>query len=186
VNWTHIIIHHTGAEEKDAAQVRTYHKSLSWRDVGYHYVIERDGRVVPGRDLSLPGAHCRAGGKNFKGIGVALIGNLENHPPLAAQRAALPGLLAELCLLFNIQPDHVLGYREVLGAATACPGRYLDMAAVRQELAARLASGGKDAPAPPPGPEGGKASGLWRDQAGAFAKRENAEALRGKAPGYRL
>ncbi|MDH7577342.1 MAG: SPOR domain-containing protein [Bacillota bacterium] len=58
------------------------------------------------------------------------------------------------------------------------------MDGVRRDLAARLASGGQDAPAPPPGPEGGgppepapPASGLWRVQAGAFARKENAEAL---------
>ena len=29
-----------------------------FRDIGYHYYITRDGRVHPGRPLSLEGAHC--------------------------------------------------------------------------------------------------------------------------------
>ena len=53
----HIVLHHTGAEEKDAAQVRRYHLSLGWRDVGYNYILERDGRVVEGRPPDIPGAH---------------------------------------------------------------------------------------------------------------------------------
>lgn len=189
-NWSYIIVHHTGAEERDAEQVRRYHLSLGWRDIGYHYVIERDGKVVPGRSLDLPGAHCRDGGMNTKGIGVALLGNLENHPPLPVQVTSLYALLVDLCRRFNIPPDHILGHREVKGAATDCPGRCLDMDWVRRELAARLAPSGQDAPAPPPGPEGGvppvpasQTSGLWRVQAGAFAKRENAETLAGRLRG---
>jgi len=61
-NWSYIIIHHTGAEEKDTAQVRRYHLSLGWQDIGYHYVIERDGKVVPGRSLELVGATVRQPG----------------------------------------------------------------------------------------------------------------------------
>ncbi|BCV21898.1 N-acetylmuramoyl-L-alanine amidase [Moorella sp. Hama-1] len=68
----YIIIHHTGAEEKDAEQVRRYHLSLGWRDVGYNYIIERDGRVVAGRSLAIPGAHCRDAGMNFKSAGMAV------------------------------------------------------------------------------------------------------------------
>jgi len=30
-NWSYIIVHHTGAEERDAEQVRRYHLSLGWR-----------------------------------------------------------------------------------------------------------------------------------------------------------
>ena len=184
-NWTHVIVHHTGAEEKDAAQVRRYHLSLGWVDIGYHYVVERDGTVVSGRSLSLQGAHCAAGGMNFYGIGVALLGNLENHPPLAAQRTSLNNLLLELCRRFNIPAQRVLGHREVPGAATACPGRNLDMAAVRDELAKLLAEQDAGARAGEPGEESkgsaGKQEsapgGLWRVQVGAFARKENAEAL---------
>jgi hypothetical protein len=184
VNWSYVIVHHTGAEERDAEQVRRYHLSLGWRDIGYNFVIERDGRVALGRSLDLPGAHCRADGMNSKGIGVAVIGNLESHPPLPGQSASLLELLADLCRRFGIQPDRVLGHREVRGAATDCPGRYLDMEGVRRELAERLASGGKGASPPPPSQGGGMPtqlaqppSGLWRVQAGAFASKEKAEAL---------
>lgn len=124
---------------------------------------------------------------NTKGIGVALIGNLENHPPLPEQVTSLCSLLVGLCRRFSIQPDHILGHREVPGASTDCSGSHLDMAALQRELAARLASGGQDAPAPPPAQEGGISSepapqtpGIWRVQAGAFAKRENAEAHAGR------
>jgi len=166
-NWTHIIVHHTGAEEKDAAQVRRYHLSLGWRDIGYHYVIERDGRVVPGRSLDLPGAHCKAAGMNFKGIGVAVLGNLNNHPPLPPQVVSLESLVLDLRERFGIPAANVLGHREVPGAATDCPGRFLELERLRGR--AQRAPG-----QPAPGTRSGK---VYRVQAGAFSVRENAEAL---------
>ena len=40
--------------------IRTYHTTVKgWSDIGYHYVIERDGTCSTGRDESLVGAHCK-------------------------------------------------------------------------------------------------------------------------------
>lgn len=128
---THIVVHHTGAEERDAAQVKRYHLSLGWRDVGYNYIIERDGRVVRGRSLNIPGAHCRNGGMNRAGIGIALIGNLHKHPPVTDQYRSLLKLLRELMQAYGIPAQRVLGHREVPGAATICPGQYLKTSKIR-------------------------------------------------------
>ena len=43
-----------------------------WDDVGYHYIIRRDGIVERGRGESVAGAHCR--GKNQSSIGICLVG----------------------------------------------------------------------------------------------------------------
>ncbi len=168
-NWTHIIVHHTGAEEKDTEQVRRYHLSLGWRDIGYHYVIERDGRVVPGRSLDLPGAHCKAAGMNFKGIGVAVLGNLNNHPPLPLQEGALENLVRSLQQRFGIPAANMLGHREVPGAATDCPGRFLDMERLRSLIGEAEDTAPRTQPAK-----------IYRVQAGVFSVRENAEVLAGR------
>lgn len=60
---------------------------------------------------------------------------------------------------YRIPQAHVLGHREVPGAATACPGRHLDLAALRRTL---TETAGQT---------------LYRVQAGAFANRARAEAL---------
>ncbi len=70
-----------------------------FRDIGYHYYITRDGRVHPGRPLSLEGAHCF--GHNRHSIGICYEGGLDGEgnpadtrtPP---QKAALAQLLQEL------------------------------------------------------------------------------------------
>lgn len=130
----YIIVHHTGVEEKNALQVKRYHMSLGWQDVGYNFLIERKGKVVKGRDLSLPGAHCKAGGMNRKSVGVAVIGNLEEHAPSRQAYEALVKLCVRLCGDTGIPPERVLGHREVPGAATDCPGKFLAMDAVREEV----------------------------------------------------
>ncbi|WP_227762435.1 peptidoglycan recognition protein family protein [Zhaonella formicivorans] len=121
---THIILHHTGAEEKDARQVRRYHLSKGWRDVGYNFIIERDGRVVRGRSLAMPGAHCAASGMNYRGIGVAVIGNMENRRLTEEQFLALRRLISSIMEEYGIAWENVLLHRDVPGARTRCPGKY--------------------------------------------------------------
>jgi len=165
VPWTHILVHHSGAEEASAAQIRAYHKSLGWRDAGYHYLIERDGRVVNGRPPTMRGAHCVAGNMNRKALGICVIGNLENRPPTPAQREALTALVRRLAAEHRIPAANVLGHGEVPGAATACPGRHMDMPALRRELAGCQH------------PDDGRPAGRSRVQVGAYTRPEAAAAM---------
>ena len=118
-----IIIHCTATPEGidyTVSQIRKDHLSRGWSDIGYHYVIYRDGSIHVGRDVNLSGAHCT--GHNSHSIGVAYIGGLENKPntpyiSLKAkdtrteeQRAALVSLLTDLKKLY---PNAViLGHRD--------------------------------------------------------------------------
>lgn len=180
MNRQYLIIHHTGAGEKDTDQIRRYHKSLGWRDIGYNFVIEKSGLVVPGRSLDQPGAHCRAGGMNTKGIGIALIGNLEEHPPTPEQLRALYGLLGRLMVEHHIPVENVLGHRDVPGAATACPGKYFSLEEVRGSVQGHLNQtitdgdtlGNRQAGTAQKKKPG---SDLWLVQVGAFSSRERAK-----------
>jgi len=140
LNWQYVILHHTGAEDINAAQVERYHLSLGWSAVGYNYIIENSGNIVVGRSLNLPGAHCRASGMNFRGIGVALTGNFERKRPTLAQVTSLAGLLHELYLAHEIPPDRFLGHNQVPGARTSCPGRNFPYKGLFELLAHRLLS----------------------------------------------
>ena len=76
-----IIIHCTATPEgKDytVEQIRADHKKQGWSDIGYHYVIYRDGSIHEGRDVDLIGAHCV--GHNAYSIGVCYVGGVENKP----------------------------------------------------------------------------------------------------------
>lgn len=117
---THIILHHTAAEEKDTEQIRRYHMSKGWQDIGYDYVIEKDGKVVEGRSLSIQGAHAGVTYYNQHAIGVAVIGNLSNRDIYPAQLSALVDLVYNLMKKWNISLENILLHREI--KATECPG----------------------------------------------------------------
>lgn len=135
---THIVIHNTGAWEKDAQQVKDYHLSEGYRDVGYNYLIEYDGRIVTGRPLNIAGAHTRAGNMNTLGIGIAVLGNLDQKEMTLAQHTSLVELIDNLMIEHDIPIDNVLGHKEVEGSITTCPGKYTDMSKLRGDLVAKI------------------------------------------------
>jgi len=80
--------HDIGADE-----IRKWHvEGNGWSDIGYHFVIRRDGTVENGRDLEIMGAHCK--GHNQDSIGICLVGGLDDA--LEAEFNFMPEQLAEL------------------------------------------------------------------------------------------
>ena len=59
------------AEEK-VREVRDWHLKRGFNNVGYHWLIDRDGTVVAGRPEEKTGAHVK--GHNTGSIGVSLFG----------------------------------------------------------------------------------------------------------------
>lgn len=134
---THIVLHHTAAEEKDTEQIRKYHIGLGWRDIGYDYVIEKDGKTVEGRSLSIQGAHAGVSYYNQHSIGVAVIGNLSKREIYPEQFDALIDLLYDLILKWRIPVRNVITHREI--KATECPGKNFPYDKVISVLEERLA-----------------------------------------------
>ena len=59
----------------DAPEIRKIHVDENgWDDIGYHYIIKRNGVVDQGRPHNAVGAHCR--GQNQTSIGICLIGGM--------------------------------------------------------------------------------------------------------------
>lgn len=119
-----IIVHCTATPEgRDVTvdEVRRWHRQRGFSDIGYHYLVYRDGTVHAGRDVDIAGAHCV--GHNSMSIGVCYVGgmNRNNTKPedtrTPAQRASLVRLLRALRELY---PDaKIYGHRDF--AAKACP-----------------------------------------------------------------
>ena len=41
-------------------EIREWHvKEKNWSDVGYHFVVKRDGTIEDGRPVKRPGAHVK-------------------------------------------------------------------------------------------------------------------------------
>lgn len=119
-----IIVHCTATPEgRDytVADIRQIHKAQGWVDIGYHYLIYRDGSIHEGRNVDMVGAHCQ--GHNAQSIGVCYVGGVarDGKTPkdtrTAAQKDALIHLLMQLVCLY---PDATIrGHRDF--AAKACP-----------------------------------------------------------------
>lgn len=119
-----IIVHCTATAEGRSFTVddiRRWHRSQGWSDIGYHYVIYLDGSVHEGRDVNISGAHCQ--NHNAHSVGVAYVGGVarDGKTPKDTrtdrQKAALLSLLIDLRKLY---PRAVIrGHRDY--ANKACP-----------------------------------------------------------------
>ena len=119
-----IIVHCTATPEgRDytVADIRQMHKAQGWVDIGYHYLVYRDGSIHEGRNVDMVGAHCQ--GHNAQSIGVCYVGGVarDGKTPkdtrTQAQKDALVHLLMQLVCLY---PDATIrGHRDF--AAKACP-----------------------------------------------------------------
>ena len=68
------------------------------------------------------GAHCKADGMNFKGIGICLVGNFSKHRVSVKQIESLVYLVRILKKYYDIPNRNIIGHGSVKGAATECPG----------------------------------------------------------------
>lgn len=126
-----IIVHCSATREGQnytVADVKRWHTTpvskggRGWSDIGYHYVIHRDGTVHKGRDVNVSGAHCT--GHNSHSIGVCYIGGCDasdgrtpKDTRTQAQKKSLLELLQELKKLYP--KARIRGHRDF--ANKACP-----------------------------------------------------------------
>lgn len=104
----------------DVEEIRQWHKEGNgWSDIGYHYVIKRDGEIQSGRPLAKAGAHCY--GKNAKSIGVCLVGT---HTYTEAQKKSLTSVYQMLSARFDLKADKWRCHYEF--SHKDCPGFSVD------------------------------------------------------------
>ncbi|MFF6784064.1 N-acetylmuramoyl-L-alanine amidase [Streptomyces sp. NPDC012510] len=153
-----ITVHHTAMTNDDpdpAATVRAIYQmhavTNDWGDIGYHFLIDEDGRVYEGRysgDDGLP-AHDKdgkvvtafhVGGFNSGNLGIALLGTFTEQGPKEAARQSLTRLVKVLVRLHGVDPQarvtytnpvngtqkevaEISGHRDWM--ATECPGEVM-------------------------------------------------------------
>ncbi len=124
-NIREIIIHCSATPEGrnyTVEDIRRWHRQQGWSDIGYHYVIYRDGTIHEGRHVDIAGAHCVNHNAHSIGIcyigGVASDGKTPKDTRTLTQRAALLSLLNELRQLY---PNaKIYGHRN-FDPRKACP-----------------------------------------------------------------
>lgn len=100
-------------------EIRRWHvEDNGWSDIGYHYVIRRDGTVEVGRPVDVPGAHVK--GFNASTIGVCLVGGWDGVFDFTFEQVfAFRNRVALLRQMFPYIA--VRGHRE-LDPSKTCPG----------------------------------------------------------------
>lgn len=150
--WEVIVVHHAGAQTATPHGMDYYHQvTRGWSNgLGYHFVIGNgvnypDGKLYVGSrwERQIQGAHCatptgshlgsqRPGGYfNKHGIGICLIGDFEKEYPTRRQLQTLQDLIVLLVRETGISPTQIWGHGEITHR-TACPGRHLNMPALRR------------------------------------------------------
>lgn len=111
------------ASRRHAFTAQVLHKHIrGWNDVGYHYLIDWEGRILEGRPLDRLGAHVER--HNTGSVGIVLMGDFARQKPTAPQLASLKTLLRWLTWELKLSPKHIAGHHHL--KYTACPGRHLN------------------------------------------------------------
>lgn len=96
--------------------IRQWHvQERGFSDVGYHYVIKRDGTIEYGRPLDQAGAHCY--GQNAHSIGICYVGGKGGDNRTDLQIEAMHRLVRSLIMVFGLMTVH--GHDEF--SDKACP-----------------------------------------------------------------
>ncbi len=145
--WRYIVIHHSAGSFGDIELLQRVHQERQPGDpidaIPYHYVVGNGNGLGVGeiasdwrRSLDLWGAHVssRNTARNFFGIGICVIGNLEEETMPDAQFQALVDLTRRLMKRYDIPLRKIHGHGMIDGEATKCPGRNFPMDELKRAL----------------------------------------------------
>ena len=141
--WKYIVIHHSATLAGSVKAFHKFHTEQGYGGVAYHFVIGNGNGMKDGEvqgtfrwKQQISGTHVsvKAWDHNVFGIGICLVGNLENTPPTKAQMEALKKLISRLKRTHSIKSKNIFGHKHVKHddapgrrEQTACPGKELDL-----------------------------------------------------------
>jgi len=117
-----------------AKEIRQWHvapppKGRGWADIGYNFIIRRDGTIEPGRDLDHDGdnfeeigAHVE--GFNSRSVGICMVGGMDyvGKPDNNFTPEQFKSLATLVRQTLHIYPGAVVqGHRDFPGVKKACP-----------------------------------------------------------------
>ena len=112
-----IIIHCSDsdyAHHDNVHTIREWHLERGFSNIGYHYVITKDGKRNKGRSIGIPGAHAK--GFNRNSVGICLTGR---HKFSEKQFNSLRVLVNYLNVKYPDTKGNVIGHCDV--SNKTCP-----------------------------------------------------------------
>lgn len=140
-SWRYIVLHHSAQAEGGYAEIDREHRArLGSAGCGYHFVIGNgtgspDGQIEVAQRWSdqRGGAHCRdakSTAVNDYGIGICLVGDLDQEGPTPRQIEAARALVEYLQARYNIPAQNVDVHSRLAQNPTACPGSHFPAQAI--------------------------------------------------------
>jgi len=120
-----IVYHHTASDSlnNEVAYGKT-HDAVRGGSFGYHYYIDRDGKIVQGAPLNKRTNHIKPGSKtglsNKNAMGIALVGAKDGATP--EQLAAARRLGTTVAVGSGIDPSNIYGHGELQSDRMATEG----------------------------------------------------------------
>lgn len=123
-----------GSVKSEIRRIQKVHQAddgrHGWADIGYHYLLDRNGVLWEGRPEWMQGAHAGHRKANQGNLGICVLGNYETQRLTPAQENTLQKFLQLVCEKHSISATKIYTHREMhrLYAdlkGTDCPGEYL-------------------------------------------------------------
>lgn len=108
--WIRIIIHHTNKNKNISDIINKHIKKNHWSSIGYHFLINKRGKIIYSRPLSNTGAHTIKHNRNS--IGIALLGNYDKEMPNNKQLESLNKLCQTLKKEYPIK--EIIGHNQAI------------------------------------------------------------------------
>ncbi|AXY81848.1 amidase [Dickeya phage Luksen] len=110
-------------------EIRQWHKQRGFFDIGYHYVIRRNGVIEEGRKQDQVGAHVA--GYNSESVGICLVGGVPENNVNGFEANFTDAQMVSLkALVGKLQADYktakVVGHHH-LDSGKACPSFAVDL-----------------------------------------------------------
>lgn len=121
----HIVIHCSATPPSmdiGADEIRQWHLARGFDDIGYNYIIRRDGTVEAGRPEGAELAHAE--GYNTEAIAICLVGGVNEHGGPAANFTEAQGgtLKPFIAWMERRYPAaSIIGHRDLPGVLKDCP-----------------------------------------------------------------
>lgn len=118
-----LIIHCTATkpdQDIGVEEINEWHIARGFSEIGYHYVIRRDGTLETGRSINKKGAHAL--GYNDKSIGISMVGGVDNNlnPENNFTISQWNTLKTFITNFITTHPDtKIIGHNQV--SSKACP-----------------------------------------------------------------
>ena len=138
--WNYIVIHHSAGNYGNIEFLQKVHRERQSRDpldaIPYHYIVGNGNGLGVGvvksdwrQAWNIWGMHVSKHNvdRNFRGLGICLIGNFEKKSISEKQYQALVTLTKKLMKKYNIPVKNISGHGYTKGEHTKCPGKHFPM-----------------------------------------------------------